>query len=146
MANELIGKRIYIVEDDMMNMAVNSAALRRSGATIIQDPWNTNTINELLQQLPIDIILLDLMLHHNINGYDIFDEIKAQPKLADIPIIVVSAADPTVEIPKAKEKGLAGFIGKPIRPYWFAKQIVSCMNGEPVWYVQDGKLEDEHGW
>ena len=142
MANELKGKRIYIVEDDMMNMAVNSAALRRSGAAIIQDPWNTNTINELLKQLPIDIILLDLMLHYNMNGYDIFDEIKAHPKLANIPIVAVSAADPTVEIPKAKEKGMAGFIGKPIKPHWFAEQIASCLNGEPIWYSQDGKLED----
>jgi len=142
MANELVGKRIFIIEDDMMNMAVNSAALRRSGATIIQDPLNINTINKLVIQLPIDVILLDLMLRHNMNGYDIFDAIRANPALREIPVIAVSAADPHIEIPKAKVKGLSGFIGKPIKPHWFAEQIASCMRGEPVWYAQDQALED----
>lgn len=142
MAQELADKRIFIVEDDMMNMAVNSAALRRSGATVIQDVLNINTLEKLEFKLPIDVILLDLMLHHNLNGYDIFDAIQANPKLKHIPVIIVSAADPHIEIPKAKEKGTAGFIGKPIKPKWFAEQISSCINGKPVWYAQDQALED----
>lgn len=142
MANELAGKRIFIVEDDLMNMAVNSAALRRSGATIIQDPLNINTIDKLTVQLPIDVILLDLMLRHNMNGYDIYDAIKANPQLKHIPVIAVSAADPHIEIPKAKEKGFSGFIGKPIKPHWFAEQIHSCMTGTAVWYAQDRTLGD----
>jgi CheY-like chemotaxis protein len=141
MANELQGKRIFIVEDDPMNMAVNSASLKQSKATIIQDPWNTNTINQLMQSLPVDAILLDLMLHHNKSGYDIFDQIKAKPELADIPIIAVSAADPEIEIPRTQKKGFAGFIGKPVKPHWFAKQIASCINGEPIWYSQNGRME-----
>jgi CheY-like chemotaxis protein len=142
MADELVGKRIFIVEDDMMNMVVNAAALRRSGATIIQDALNINTVHKLEVQLPIDVILLDLMLRHSMNGYDIFDAILASPLLKDIPVIIVSAADPHIEIPKAKAKGCAGFIGKPIRPYWFADQIASCIRGEAVWYAQDQTLED----
>lgn len=142
MANELSGKRVFIVEDDLMNMAVNSAALRRSGATIIQDPLNINTIGKVEIQLPIDVILLDLMLRHNMNGYDIYDALKANPRLKDIPVIAVSAADPHIEIPKAQAKGFAGFIGKPIKPHHFAAQIASCMNGEAVWYALDQTMED----
>jgi CheY-like chemotaxis protein len=140
--DELKGKRILIVEDDVTNMAVYAAALRRSGAIVVQDFWNVNTVAMLSQHLPIDAILLDLMLRYHMDGYDIFDRIRAQPELANIPVIVVTAADPEVEIPKARAKGFAGFIGKPISPTKFPRQIAACISGEPVWYFNKGQLED----
>lgn len=133
---ELQGKRIFIVEDDVINMAVFAATLRQTNAIIVQDAWNANTIGLLNQSLPIDIILLDLMLRFKVSGYDIFDKIKANTQLRDIPIVAVSASDPEVEIPKAKSKGFAGFIGKPISTSEFPTQIAACINGQQVWYVQ----------
>lgn len=134
--NELLGKHIFIVEDDPTNMAVNAVTLKRSGARITQDIWNIGTVAQLLKRLPVDVILLDLMLRHNMNGYDIFHEIKMHPYLQDIPVVAVSAADPTIEIPKAKSLGFAGFIGKPIMPRLFGSQILQCINGDPVWYTR----------
>lgn len=148
--NELQGKRILIVEDNMTNMVVYAAVLKQTGATVIEDYWNTDTINNLLRHLPIDIILMDLMLRFDLSGYDIYDKLQRYPELADIPVVAVSAADPGIEIPKAKEKGFRGFIGKPIRPYLFSRQIAACMNGEEVWYAQQpGSLdsgEDNFVW
>jgi CheY-like chemotaxis protein len=133
---ELQGKRIFVVEDDVVNMAVFTVTLRQTGATIIQDAWNANTINMLIQHLPVDVILLDLMLRFRVSGYDIFDKIKANPRLDKIPIVAVSASDPEIEIPKAKEKGFVGFIGKPIDVYQFPIQIAACIKGEQIWYTR----------
>jgi CheY-like chemotaxis protein len=140
--DELKGKRVFIIEDDPTNMAVFSVTLKRSGAVVLQDFWNTDSINMLQKRLPIDVIVLDLMLRHQMNGYAIFEELRADPELSKIPVVIVSAADPGIEIPKAQARGLAGFIGKPIRPYLFPTQIASCINGNPVWYSQHGTLED----
>ncbi|MGF1507247.1 MAG: response regulator [Chloroflexi bacterium] len=138
----LDGKRILIVEDDLTNMAVYNAILRGTGAKVIQDFWNTNTVHLVERHLPIDIILLDLMLRYQMSGYDTFDKLKAIPALAHVPVVAVSAADPGIEIPKTKAKGFAGFIGKPIDPILFPDQIAACMAGEPVWYTPYGTLED----
>ena len=138
--DELKGKRIFIVEDDHTNMAVNAVVLKSSGATIIQDPWTDNPIEKMKKYLPIDIVLLDLMLRHNLSGYDVFDKMQADPELANIPVVLVSASEPGIEIPVAKEKGFAGFIGKPVLPRLFPQQIAACLNGESVWYAQDGHL------
>ncbi|NDJ75028.1 MAG: response regulator [Chloroflexi bacterium] len=140
--NELKGKRIFIVEDDVTNMAVYAVTLRQTGATVIRDYLNTDSISLLTNHLPIDVILLDLMLRFRVSGYDIYDELAAHPELADIPVIAVSASDPALEIPKAKAKGFAGFIGKPINPRKFPEQIAACINGEPVWYAHHNSLED----
>jgi CheY-like chemotaxis protein len=134
--NELKGKRIFIVEDDVTNMAIFMATLRRSGAIIIQDFWNADTTHILQRHLPVDIILLDLMLRHSISGYEIADKIRAIPELKNIPVCIVSAADPDIEIPRAQKKGMAGFIGKPIDPMVFPEQVAACINGDPVWFAR----------
>lgn len=138
---ELRGKRIFIVEDDPANMAVNAVTLRSTGAIIIQDFWNTDIIRNLKGHLPVDVILLDLMLRHDMTGYDVFRQLQADPQLCYIPVVAVSAADPGVEIPKAQALGLRGFIGKPIVPRLFPKQIEACINGEEIWYARTDHVE-----
>jgi CheY-like chemotaxis protein len=141
--DELKGKRIFIIEDDVTNMAVYKATLQSSGATIIRDFHNLNSVQMLINNLPIDVILLDLMLRYKLNGYEVFDEIKASPELCQIPVIAVSASDPGIEIPKARAKGFSGFIGKPIKPLLFPKQIAACLEGYAVWFAQDGSFDNE---
>lgn len=137
----LKNKRIMIVEDDVTNMAVYSVAFRRSGAAIIQDHFNTNTIDMMKTLLPIDVVLLDLMLRHDRTGYDIFRKMKDDLDLRDIPVLIVSAADPSTEIPKAKRLGVNGFISKPIDPFKLVKQVEACINGEEIWYTYDGRTD-----
>ena len=129
----LAEKRIFIVEDDVTNMAVFAVVLKQSGALVVQDRWNSGTIDFISQEMPIDIILLDLMLRGGISGYDIFAELKTHPELAKIPVVAVSASDPEIEIPKAKAAGFDGFIGKPIALGSFSRQVAACINGERIW-------------
>lgn len=132
---KLRGKRIFIVEDNVTNLAVFATTLRQQGASVIQDAWNVGTVSILEQQLPIDLILLDINLRRGISGYDVFDEIKANPKLAEIPVVAVTSLDPETEIPKAQAKGFSGFISKPISGLNFPHQIASVIAGEPVWII-----------
>lgn len=136
----LSNRRIVIVEDNVTNMAVYAVAFRMSGAITIQDPFNTNTLDRIKLNLPVDVILLDLMLRYNMTGYEIYDELQADPDLAGIPVIAISAADPSVEIPKAKAKGFAGFISKPIDPAKLVEQVAVCINGGEVWYTYEGTM------
>jgi CheY-like chemotaxis protein len=134
--NELEGKRILIVEDDMVNMAVYAVSLKQSGAQVIQDYWNSDTVNLLSRHLPVDVILLDLMLRHKVSGYEVYDKLRTFPEFKGIPVIAVSAADPETEIPVARARGFAGFLSKPINPRTFVSQIATCMNGTPIWQNQ----------
>lgn len=132
----LNNRRIFVVEDNVTNMAVISVLLRQHGALVIQDPWNSRTLDMLAQFMPIDVILLDLMLRSGVSGYDIFTEIKRVPEFAHIPIVAVSASDPSIEIPRAQSLGFTGFIGKPIELHRFPSQVLSCINNEPIWAAQ----------
>lgn len=131
--DELKGKRIFIIEDNATNMAVFAASLKRLGVRVFQDTWNTNAINTVKDNLPIDLILMDLMLRRGQSGYDTFEGLQQDPELKDIPVIAVSSLDPETEIPKAQEIGMSGFISKPININKFPSQLSQVLAGEQVW-------------
>lgn len=126
-------KRIAIIEDNITNMAVFFTALRKQGAIVIQDNWNTDPIGVLTKHVPIDLILLDIMLRYGASGYDVFNEIKAIPELEHVPVVAISSLDPATEIPKLQAQGFSGFISKPISVMRFPQQLASVLAGEKVW-------------
>ncbi len=133
----LKGKRIFYVEDDVRNKAIAQLILEQAGVLFAFERWgNENTIAKLRAFMPVDLIMLDLMLAHQVSGYDVFEAIRREPEFGHIPIVAVSAADPSVEIPKARDKGFAGFIGKPISLRLFPQQIAELINGGQVWYAR----------
>jgi CheY-like chemotaxis protein len=127
------GKRIFVVEDDANNLAIVSTILQGAGATVYFSRRGMDVATKIRAVLPINIILMDLMLSDKMTGYDVLALIRARPELAAIPVIAVTAADPTIEIAKAKEKGFNGYISKPIRMHTFSRFIDNAINGEPVW-------------
>ena len=125
-------KRIFLVEDGVENRAIIQTLLERSGAKIAFDRWGIDTIKRLQMFAPVELILLDLMLPNRVTGYDVFDRIRAVSDFADVPIVAVSASDPSEAVPKTKAKGLAGFIAKPIDFEVFPLQIERILNREAV--------------
>lgn len=129
----LANKRIFIVEDDVLNLSVLSKPLSVHGAIIYYNYSSIGIPMHIEQSLPIDIILLDIMLKRGVSGYDAFKEIKQNPKTTHIPVIAVTSLDPETEIPKAKALGFNGFISKPIRVHDFAKHVADVINGQKKW-------------
>lgn len=132
----LENKRIFVVEDDVRNLALTSVYLRQHGALISHERWGLETPQMILNYMPVDVILMDLMFPNNISGFDIFDQIRQVKQLAHIPVVIVSSADPDKVVPIALEKGFAGFIGKPISNR-IGKYLVSIMEGKKIWITHD---------
>jgi CheY-like chemotaxis protein len=129
----LTGKRIYIVEDSPMNIVIMQRILEQHGATIFKDEWGFYAVEKVKQLAPIDLILLDLMLPCRMSGYDIFDKLRANAQLASIPIAIVTASDPNLEMTKARDKGFNGFIQKPVDQETFPRMLRAILDGKAVW-------------
>lgn len=130
----LDGKTIFLVEDDPVNLAVIRVSLQTQGALVPYDHWGDATLKKMLYSVGnIDLILLDIMLPGKISGYDIFDVIKKNPEFANTPIVAVTASDPDLEIPKAREKGFNGYISKPIDRNQFPQDLLTVIEGGEVW-------------
>ncbi len=128
------GKRIFIVEDNSINRSIYTQILRRAGAVIEFDRWGRDTLR-LLNGFSPHLIVLDLMLNAGITGFDVFDHIRAEADYANVPIVAISAAEPTLTLAKCRTKGFSGFIAKPIEEHLLAEQLEQVMQGQAVWYL-----------
>ncbi|MHA2294282.1 MAG: response regulator [Candidatus Hodarchaeales archaeon] len=103
-------KILLIVDDDPYLRLLVRTMLKNEGYII----WEAGTIRdalELAQQKP-DLILLDIQLAGE-NGLDLCRKLKADEKLLDIPIILMSALDTDQQTrPNIKDEG-DGFLDKP---------------------------------
>ncbi len=131
----LSNKAVFIVEDNVQNRVVFQMSLVRHGATVDFERWGPDAICQLNRLLRVDVIVLDLMLADHASGFDVFDQIRAVPRYERVPIVAVSAMDPAIALPRAKAKGFAGFIAKPIDGHLFPKQLAEIIEGKQVWYA-----------
>jgi CheY-like chemotaxis protein len=126
-------KKIFLLEDQAGNLAVMMTLLQGEGAIIKHDRWGRETVSKLQNFAPVDIILLDLMISETVSGYDVFDAIRTQPEFAHVPIVAVSASEPSVAIPETRKRGFSGFIAKPINIDHFPRQLAQVLEGETLW-------------
>lgn len=78
-----------------------------------------------LQQLPQlrpDLLLLDVMMPA-LDGPGIFKQMQAQPLLASIPVIFMTAKAMPQEIQRLRQLGAIGVISKPFDPMQLAEQV-----------------------
>ncbi len=129
----LSGKHIFILEDNVHNRVVYQIVLARHGVHLEFDPWGRSTLQKMSDLKHIDLIILDLMLPSGYSGYETYAKIRSMPEFDDVPIVAVSAADPSTAIPKTREMGFSGFITKPIDDDRFPDQIAQIISGKQVW-------------
>lgn len=125
-------RRIFIIEDQMVYMAITATYLRLEGAEVESELCWKKVPHSLLQNMPIDLILMDLILAGSASGFELVDDIRRHPELAQIPIIALSSADPETAVPIARQKGFSGFISKPISPL-IARHVASVLDGRDIW-------------
>lgn len=135
MVTSLLGKRIFVVEDNLENRIITRLMLGRSGAMLEFDMWGRDTVHKLLSFTPVDLILLDLMLPRGASGYNIYKDIRNHPSLKAVPIVAVSAADPSTALAICRQQGFQGFIAKPLDDDLFPSQLTQVLNGQEVWFT-----------
>jgi CheY-like chemotaxis protein len=130
---QLYGKKVLIVEDDASNLAIAMTILQGEGAAVTCDRFGKETISRLLKALPIDIILLDLNLSNGTTGYQVLDQIRQISDFAEIPIVAVTASDPSHVVGRLKQAGFCGLISKPVRVKTFGAYLAAILRGQSVW-------------
>ena len=130
----LASVKVFYIEDDKTNQYIVGKIIELSGGAI---QFNTSGFPEtIIPRLRIfrpHIILMDLMLAGGINGFDTARAIHRIGILSRIPIVAVSSSDTAIEIPKARQSGMRGFIPKPVDSQTFPGYIRRILDGETLW-------------
>ncbi len=105
---------ILVVDDARLNRTILVRALASLGyATIEAD--NGRMALEIVQAAhdpPIDVVLLDLLMPE-MDGYEALRRMKADDRLRDLPVIVISGVDELDSVVRCIEMGAADYLPKP---------------------------------
>jgi two-component system cell cycle response regulator DivK len=106
-------KRILVVEDQEDNRQILRDLLGSVGYDIIEAADGEEAIR--LAELRPDLILMDIQLPE-LDGYEATRRIKADARLRDIPIIVVTSYALSGDEDKARAAGCDAYVTKPYSP------------------------------
>lgn len=105
-------KHILVVDDEPVWLRMLTQILQNKGYDVKEASSGADALKTLKNYVP-DLILLDVRMP-DMNGFDLLDQIKKVPNLAEKPVVFVSAMDDFHAKKVARELGAADYILKPI--------------------------------
>ena len=114
-------KTVLIVEDNELNMKLFRDLLQIHGYATIEARTGPEALERLTDHRP-DLILMDIQLPE-VSGLEVTQKIKADPELADIPVIAVTAFAMKGDEERIREGGCEAYISKPISVSHFLDTI-----------------------
>jgi two-component system response regulator VicR len=88
-------KRVVCIEDEPEMIDLVRLILGRKGFNVIGANGGIEGL-ETVRRLRPDLILLDLMMP-DMDGWEVYQQVKADPSLRDIPVVVVTAKAQSID-------------------------------------------------
>ncbi|MFA6972234.1 MAG: two-component regulator propeller domain-containing protein, partial [Gallionella sp.] len=131
---QLNGVRILVADDHPFNCEVATGFLEHAGA-IVCIARNGKEAIELLEQQRFDCLLLDIQMPV-MDGFEAIRLIRANPALAGMPVIAMTANASTEDHKIYLAAGMSDFIGKPFDPAALYSMIAKLI-GLPMQSLPD---------
>jgi two-component system cell cycle response regulator DivK len=107
-------KTVLYVEDNEYNLKIVRQLLGRTSYRLIEAVDGQLGVETALRELP-DLILMDIQLP-KLSGLDATRRLRADPKTAAIPMIVITSFALSGDDLKAKDAGASAYLAKPYSP------------------------------
>ena len=102
---------VLVVDDDEDNTVIASTIVRSQGYEVRVAPSGPVAL-EVLEREHIDVVLLDIMMPE-MNGIEVLDRIRSNPRLAGMPVILVTAKSQDEDVLGGYKCGADYYITKP---------------------------------
>ncbi len=130
---------LLVVDDNSMNRIMLSRYITKLGyqATLAEN--GRQALNKL-QSEPFDLVLLDVQMPE-IDGYQVLEQMKVDPRLREIPVIMISAVDELESTVRCIELGAQDYLPKPFNPVLLRARLTACL--ERKW-LRDQEIDYLH--
>jgi CheY-like chemotaxis protein len=105
-------KTVLIIEDEEDAAELFAEMMRVSGFRVLKTSNSGPALTLMGSEKP-DVIILDIMMPE-ISGLDILRQMRRDPELANIPVVVVSAKSMPADIKNGMEAGASTYLTKPV--------------------------------
>lgn len=112
MARDRERKKVLVVEDDTDVRSFASRVLELEGYRVLQAEDGDEGL-KLARKIQIDLVLLDLRLP-GLDGWSVLEQLKSEPKLASVPVVVFTATAAVSQQTRALAVGADDYLVKPL--------------------------------
>jgi signal transduction histidine kinase len=124
--------RILVIDDEEPIRLLISRHLQREGYEVVAVASGAEGLAYLDHQF-VNVLFLDLIMP-GLSGYEVLAHLQADPTLASISVIIVSAIDDLTDVIRCLDLGADDYILKPINPLLLNIRLHTCL--ERQWLRQ----------
>jgi hypothetical protein len=119
---DLLGKAVLVVDDDVRNIFALSSVLERRGMKVLTASTGSEAIQTLETTPDISMVLMDIMMPE-MDGYQTMQKIRENPGLRRLPIVALTAKAMKGDREKCFEAGASDYLAKPVN----TEQLLSAL-------------------
>ncbi|MGQ0764303.1 MAG: HAMP domain-containing protein [Gemmatimonadota bacterium] len=120
--DDLIGRKVLVVDDDVRNIFALSSVLERRGMEVLTAGTGHEAVGRLESTADVAIVLMDIMMP-GMDGYQTMQAIRHQPRFRRLPIIALTAKAMKGDREKCLEAGASDYLAKPVN----TEQLLSAL-------------------
>ncbi|WP_333873538.1 response regulator [Methylobacter sp.] len=126
-SQELLQKKILIVDDAASMRTLTKAILREAGFTHVFDAPGGEEALLMMRKVKINIVVCDWNMP-GMSGLDLFRTVKDDEKLVTPPWIMLTSSSEGDKVKEAIMAGITSYIVKPFKPDNLVKQVVGKLS------------------
>jgi signal transduction histidine kinase/HAMP domain-containing protein len=107
------GARFLVVDDDVRNVFALTSLLETHGAEVSHADGGRQALDRLRAEPSVDAVLLDVMMP-GMDGFETIAALRADPALADVPVVAVTAKALPGDRERCLAAGAADYLAKPV--------------------------------
>ncbi len=119
---DLVGKGVLVVDDDVRNIFALSSVLERRGMNVLTASTGREAITALEADPDLSMALMDIMMPE-MDGYETIRAIRQKPEFRRLPIIALTAKAMKGDREKCLEAGASDYLAKPVN----TEQLLSSL-------------------
>jgi adenylate cyclase len=117
--------RLLIVDDNKVNRLLLARTIELQGHRTVAAE-NGRVALELLHREAFDLLLLDIEMPE-MDGFQVLEQLKADLKLRDLPVIVTSSVEGVQNVVRCIELGAEDYLPKPVNPVLLKARIQASL-------------------
>ncbi len=134
--------RVLVVDDGAVNRLLIERLLHEQGHSTASAADGQAALDLLGADAepPFDVVLLDLVMP-GLDGYATLERMKASPRLAHLPVIVISAVDELDSVVRCIELGALDYLPKPVDPSILRARVNAALSAKRLRDLEREYLE-----
>ncbi|MGJ3265162.1 MAG: ATP-binding response regulator [Salinarimonas sp.] len=120
--------RLLVVDDDPIMRELAVGQLDHPGGEVVTAADGEDALAILTRDARFDLILCDLEMPR-MNGFALLAEMRRDPRLRNLPVVVITSRDDMFAVDRAYEVGATSFVAKPVNWRMLGYQLRYVLRG-----------------